>query len=153
MNAIVRSNFFHPLRELEEAESRLDRLFGWPLRRREGGKENLALVEWSPVVDITEDENEFLIKTELPEIKKEDVKVAVENGELSITGERKFEKEEKHKKYHRIERSYGSFRRSFTLPQGVNGGKVKAEFKDGLLSVHLPKDENSTSKAVQVEVT
>ena len=81
------------------------------------------------------------------------MKVNVENGVLTITGERKFEKEEKDKKYHRIERSYGNFFRSFTLPEGADGGKVSAEFKDGALKVYLPKNEKAKAKAVEVKVT
>ena len=75
----------------------------------------MTVSQWAPLVDIAEDDKEYLIKVELPEVKKEDVKVTVENGVLTITGERKFEKEEKGKKYHRVERAYGSFMRSFTL--------------------------------------
>ncbi|MDP1589678.1 MAG: Hsp20/alpha crystallin family protein [Prosthecobacter sp.] len=85
-------------------------------------------------------------------MKKEDVKVSVENGELTISGERKSEKEEKGKKFHRIERSYGSFLRSFTLPEAVSGDKVSAEFKDGMLTVHLPKDEKAKPKTIEVKV-
>jgi HSP20 family protein len=96
---------------------------------------------WAPLVDITEDDKEYLIKVELPEIKKEDVKVTVENGTLTISGERKFEKEEKDKKYHRVERAYGSFVRSFALPEGTDGSKVSADYKDGVLKVHLPKSD------------
>ena len=103
-------------------------------------------------MDIIEDDKEWLVKADLPEIKKEDVKVTVENGVLTITGERKLEKEEKDKKYHRIERSYGNFLRSFTLPDGADGSKVNAEFKDGVLKVHLPKGEKAKPKAVEVKV-
>jgi HSP20 family protein len=85
-------------------------------------------------------------------VKKEDVKVTVENGVLTVTGERQFEKEEKDKKYHRIERSYGNFLRSFTLPEGTDGAKVSAEFKDGVLKVHLPKSEEAKAKAKTVNV-
>ena len=112
MNALTKWN---PFRELEEIQSRLSSLFG---RTTKGlGEETMTVSEWAPLVDITEDEKEYLIKAELPEVKKEDVKVTVENGTLSITGERKFEKEEKGKKYHRVERAYGSFMRSFILPK------------------------------------
>ena len=129
---------WNPLREFGSLENRLDRLFGlnWPSRN--GEKESMTVAQWTPLVDISEDSNEYLVKAELPELKKEEVKVSVENGELTISGERKSEKEEKGKKFHRIERSYGSFLRSFTLPESVNGDKVSAEFKDGVLSVHLP---------------
>jgi HSP20 family protein len=104
------------------------------------------------LVDITEDEKEWVVKADLPEVKKEDVNVTVENGVLTITGERKFEKEEKDKKYHRIERSYGNFLRSFTLPDAADSSKVTAEFKDGVLKVHLPKGEKAKPKAVEVKV-
>ena len=80
------------------------------------------------------------------------MKVTVENGELTISGERRMEKEEKNKKFHRIERSYGSFVRSFTLPEGVSGDKVSADFKNGVLEVHLPKDEKARPKAIDVKV-
>jgi HSP20 family protein len=148
MNALTKWN---PLRELEEIQSRLSSLFGrTPLRGL--GEETMTVSEWTPLVDITEDEKEYLIKAELPEVKKEDVKVTVENGTLSITGERKVEKEEKGKKYHRVERAYGSFMRSFTLPEGTTGDKVSAEFKDGVLKVHLPKSEEAKPKSIDVKV-
>lgn len=159
MNTLARLNPFKtaawdPFRELGEFENRLARFFGRPIGTTNGGgKEAITMTEWAPPVDITEDEKEYLVKAELPELKKEDVKVTVENGELTISGERKFEKEEKNRKYHRIERSYGSFVRSFTLPEGVSGEKVSAEFKDGMLTVHLPKDEKARPKAVEVKVS
>jgi HSP20 family protein len=112
----------------------------------------MTVSEWTPLVDITEDEKEYLIKAELPEVKKEDVKVTVENGVLTMTGERKFEKEQKDKKYHRIERSYGSFMRSFSLPDAAAGDKVSAEFKDGVLKVHLPKSPEAKPKSIDVKV-
>ena len=112
----------------------------------------MTVTEWAPSVDITEDEKEYLVKADLPEVKKEDVKVTVENDVLTITGERKFEKEEKEKKYHRIERAYGHFLRSFSLPDFVDGSKVSADFKDGVLKVHLPKTEKAKPKAVEVKV-
>jgi len=93
------------------------------------------------------------VKADLPDVKKEDVKVNVEDGILTITGERKFEKEETKKKYHRLERSYGSFLRRFTLPDGADGSKVNAEFKDGVLKVHLAKSEKAKPKAVEVKVS
>ena len=109
----------------------------WP----EGQEEPLAVAEWAPLVDISEDGKEYVIKAELPEVKKEDVQVTAEEGTLTITGERKFEKVEKDKKYHRVERAYGSFVRSFSLPDDASPAKVSAEFKDGVLTVHLGKTE------------
>ncbi len=105
------------------------------------------------MVDITEDDKEYLIKAELPEIKKEDVKITVQNNVLAISGERKYEKEEKDKKYHRVERAYGSFLRSFTLPEDADGSKVAAEYKDGILTVHLPKSEKAKPKSIDVKVS
>ncbi|HSH16921.1 MAG TPA: Hsp20/alpha crystallin family protein, partial [Verrucomicrobiae bacterium] len=112
---------------MEETQNRLARAFGLPsIRTGDGGKEAMAVTEWAPSVDIIEDDKEWLVKADLPEVKKEDVKVTVENGVLTITGERKFEKEEKGKRYHRIEREYGTFLRSFTLPDAADGDKVAA---------------------------
>jgi HSP20 family protein len=149
MNALTKWN---PFRELEEIQNRLGSLFGrTPVRGL--GEEAMTVSEWTPLVDITEDDKEYLIKAELPEVKKEDVKVTVENGSLTITGERKFEKEEKGKKYHRIERAYGSFMRSFTLPEGAAGDKVSADFKDGVLKVHLPKSAEAKPKSIDVKVS
>ena len=144
---------WEPLREMEDFQNLLSTLFGRPQRRTNGhGREEITLADWMPLADITEDEKEYLIKAELPELKKEDVKVTVENGVLTISGERKFEKEEKKKKYHRVERGYGTFMRSFTLPDDADGKKVKAEFKNGLLTVHLPKNEHAKTKQIEVYV-
>ncbi len=150
----LRATQWDPFKELENFERGLESFFGrTPSLRGNGGEaESVALTEWSPVVDITEDEKEYLVKAELPEVKKEDVKVTVENGVLEIRGERKFEKEEKGKKYHRIERSYGSFQRMFSLPEGVEGDQVKAQFKDGLLTVHLPKSEKAKAKVSEIAI-
>ena len=142
---------WEPLQEMEEFQNRLSTLFGRP-QRRGNGREEITLPEWTPLADITEDDKEYLIKTELPEMKKEDVKVTVENGVLTISGERKFEKEEKNKKYHRVERGYGTFMRSFTLPDDADASKIKADFKNGLLKVHLPKSEHAKPKQIEVNV-
>jgi HSP20 family protein len=117
-----------------------------------GGKEALRVAQWSPLVDITEDEKEYLIKAELPDMKKEDVRLTVENDVVAISGERTFEKEEKGKKYHRVERAYGSFVRSFTLPEDADGSKVSADFKDGMLQVHLPKSQKAKPKTIEIKV-
>jgi HSP20 family protein len=143
-----------PFREIEEMRNQFTRLLGdrRPLRR-DGGSEALELTDWLPPVDITEDSKEYTVKAELPGLTKENVKVTVEGGVLEITGERKEEKEEKDKKHHRIERSYGSFRRSFTLPEDSSGEKVTADFKDGVLKVHLAKDQTAKTKSVEVKVS
>jgi HSP20 family protein len=148
--ALVR---WDPFRELEEMSDRLNRVFTRPaIRTNGGGKEQLTVADWMPIVDISETDGEYLIKAELPEVKKEDVKVTVENGVLTIQGERRQEKEEKGKKFHRVERSYGSFVRSFTLPETIDEGGVKAEYKEGVLNLHLPKSEKVKPKSIDVKV-
>jgi len=139
-------------KELEEISDRFNRLFGRLPAHRESGREAMTVADWVPTVDITEDDKEYLIKAEIPEVDKKDVKVTVQDGVLTLTGERKQEKEEKGKKFHRIERSYGSFVRSFTMPDDVSEEKLKAEFKDGMLLVHLPKAEKPKPKAIEVKV-
>ena len=118
----------------------------------EGQEEQITVPEWAPLVDISEDDKEYLIKAELSEVKKEDVKVTAEEGTLIIMGERKFEKEEKGKKYHRVERSYGSFGRTFSLPDDASPGKVSAEFKEGVLTVHLAKTQKAKPTQIEVKV-
>jgi len=140
-----------PFRELESMSDRLNRVFTRPSLST-GGREALTVADWMPTVDISETDGEYLIKAELPEVKKEDVKVTVEGGVLTLQGERRQEKEEKGKKYHRVERSYGSFARSFTLPETVDEGAVKAEYKDGVLHLHLPKTEKVKPKTIDVKV-
>jgi len=140
-----------PFKELEEMEKRLAALFG-RVPRTDGDKEAMTVAEWSPLVDIAEDEKEYVIKAELPEVRKEDVKLTIQDDVLTISGERKSEKEEKGKKYHRVERAYGSFLRSFTLPEDADGTKVSADYKDGVLKVHLPKSEKAKPKAIEVKV-
>lgn len=143
----------NPWRELEDIQKRLSAMWGGAPAKAGGQKESIAVAEWSPLVDITEDEKEYLIKAELPDIKKEHVKLTVHDNVLAISGERKYEKEEKDKKYHRVERAYGSFLRSFTLPEDADGSKVAAEFKDGILNVHLPKSAQAKPKSIEVKIS
>jgi len=151
MNALTRWN---QLKELEALQHGLGSLFGpSPVHLSEGQEEQMAVPEWAPLVDISEDDKEYLIKAELPEVKKDDVKVTAEEGTLTIMGERKFEKEEKGKKYHRVERAYGSFGRTFSLPDDASPGKVTAEFKDGVLTVHLTKTEKAKPQQIEVKVS
>jgi HSP20 family protein len=140
-----------PFRELEDMSERLNRVFARPALRN-SGKENMTVADWMPTVDISETDGEYLIKAELPEVRKEDVKVTVENGVLTLQGERRQEKEEKSKRFHRVERSYGSFVRSFTLPESIDESGVRAEYKDGVLNLHLPKSEKVKPKAIDVKV-
>jgi HSP20 family protein len=155
MSTLVKWN---PFGETDALQNRLDSFFfnGFPnrmrlLRRFENGEE-LRLPDWSPLVDITEYDHEYLFKADLPEMKKEDVKVTVENGILFITGERKAEKEEKKRKFHRIERAFGFFERTFTVPEDADTAKIVAEFKDGVLNIHLPKFPMAKVKPIEVKV-
>ena len=151
MNVMTRWNQF---KELEDLQHTLGSLFGraqvrWP----EGKEETMRVADWTPLVDISEDGKEYLIKAELPEVKKEDVKITMEDGTLTIMGDRKFEKEENGKKYHRVERAYGSFGRSFSLPDDASPAKITADFKDGVLKVHVAKNEKATPKQIEVSVS
>ncbi|WP_020674583.1 Hsp20/alpha crystallin family protein [Geopsychrobacter electrodiphilus] len=138
-----------PWREIEDLFDRYTRA---------GGSQNQLTTtgdvarNWAPRVDIAETSKEFLIKAEIPEVKKEDVKVNLENGVLTISGERKQEKEESGKRFHRVERQYGSFTRSFTLPDNVDQSKVEATFKDGMLNIAIEKTEAARPKKIEIKV-
>src|SRR5206468_11123082 len=118
MNTLNKVTAWNPLREMDEAQNRLNRFFlgGFPNRMGSGEIPSLALADWAPEVDISEDDHGYLLKADRHEIKKGDVRVTVEDGTLNVTGGRTTEKEDQKRKFHRIERSYGTFRRSFTLP-------------------------------------
>ncbi|HUA66435.1 MAG TPA: Hsp20/alpha crystallin family protein [Alphaproteobacteria bacterium] len=142
-----------PFRGMENLQNHLATLFGRaPVRRQDGQEESMTVAEWAPLVDISEDDKEYLIKAELPGLKRDDVHISVEKGVLTITGERKFEKEEKDKKHHRVERAYGSFVRTFIVPDDAEADKVAAKFQDGLLTIHIPKSEKAKPKQIEVKV-
>src|SRR5713101_7260979 len=155
MSTLVKWN---PFGELDELQNRLGDFFfnGFPNRmgflRRMGNGESFKLADWSPLVDITEDDQEYLFKADLPEMKKDDVKVTIENGILYISGERRAEKEEKKRKFHRLERFFGTFERTFTVPEDADPTKIVAEFHDGVLQVHLPKRPMPKPKPIEVKV-
>lgn len=154
MNSLTRWN---PFKDMEDLHRRLSSVFDLaPFRRNSvaspSGEENITVPEWAPLVDIVEDEKEYLIKVEIPEVPKENVKVTVEGGTLTISGERRAEKEDKGRKFHRIERYYGSFERSFAVPDDADDTKVSADFREGLLRVHLAKSEKSRPKQIEVKV-
>jgi HSP20 family protein len=142
-----------PFRELEDVSSRLNRIFGRPLARTGQDNEMLATADWMPSVDISETDAAYLIKGEIPGVRKEDVKVTLQDGMLTIQGERKQEKEEKNKKFHRVECSYGNFVRSFRVPDDADESAIKAEFKDGMLNVTLPKSAKAKPKSVDVAIS
>ena len=137
---------YEPFRELEEMTNRLNRIF------RKEVNVNDVFADWAPAMDVQETTNEYLIKADLPEVKKEDVKVSLEEGVLAVEGERKLEKEETGKKFHRVERSYGKFVRRMMLPADIDPQKVAADFKDGVLNIHLPKSPVIKPQAIDVKV-
>ncbi len=141
-----------PFREIENIERRLGSLIErTPFHFT---REPLfGTQEWAPQVDILEDEKEYTIKADLPEVAKGDVKVTFQDGILEISGERKAEKEETGRRFHRAERFYGRFIRSFSLPSGAEGEKAKADFHHGVLVVHVPKSKESAAKAIEVKAS
>jgi HSP20 family protein len=140
---------FDPGREFEEMFRSMQRAMAlWPSR----GSEPITLTEWSPSVDIAETDQEFVIKAELPELRKQDIKVSVEDGTLYLTGERKVESEDKGLTFHRMERAYGRFERAFTLPENAEREKITSEYKEGILTVRLPKNPKARRAAQQIEV-
>jgi HSP20 family protein len=139
----------NPLRELFELQRGINQLFDDSLGTP---REETALKAWSPAVDVYEDEESFLIKVDLPEISREDVKVNLNENTLSISGERRVENEDKRENYHRVERSYGQFYRSFTLPPNVNPEAINAQFKDGVLRLTLPKKEEAKPRQIDVKI-
>lgn len=139
-------------REIEQISDRLNRVLGERRAQTDGREESMALADWAPLVDVMETDAEFQIRAELPGVDKENVKLSVEDGVLIISGRREPEQEENGMRYHRIERAYGSFARSFAVPDTVDQQKVTAEFKNGLLTVHLPKSEKARPKSIAVTV-
>ena len=140
-----------PLRDMEDMMRGMQRaLANWPLARPE---ESMTLAEWSPSVDIGENDQEFIVKAELPEVRKEDIKVNVDDGTLSISGARRAEKQEKGLRYHRVERAYGRFTRSFSLPDEADAEKITSEFKEGILTVHLPKNPQAKAATHVIPVS
>ena len=144
--AVVR---WDPFRDLGLLQDRMNRMFddagrGWR------NDEPAATTTWSPSVDIFETEHEIVVKAELPGMDRKDITLHLENNVLTLRGERKFEKETKDENYHRIERSYGNFSRSFSIPATVDPEKIRADYKDGVLSIALPKKEQAKSKQINI---
>jgi HSP20 family protein len=124
------------------------RLSRWPRLAGNGDQK----LEWAPSADISETEQEYLIRADLPAVKKEDVKVTLDDGIISIKGERRQQSDNKGEKYHRVESFYGSFERSFTLPDNVNADSIRCESKDGVLTVHIPKSKVQKTEPKQINV-
>lgn len=151
--AMSQLTHWNPWKELEDVHNRLSSLFNDKPARWSASNEAMAVADWSPRVDISEDSRAYVIKAELPEVKKDEVTVTMEDGVLTLAGERKFEKEENGLKHHRIERAYGSFSRSFTLPRDAESEKITATHKDGVLTITVEKSEQVKPKQIEVTVT
>ena len=145
--AIVKYN---PFRELRAMQDQMNRLLDLAWNREPG--EELRESVWQPPVDIYEDAELVVIKAELPGIDQKDIEVRIENNTLTLRGERKHDQEIQKENFHRVERFYGSFQRSFSLPQGVDQEKVKATCDKGVLTITLPKKEETKPKQISVEV-
>jgi HSP20 family protein len=144
-----------PYREFSSVQDRLNRLFNASFSNtsfNEGRDESLATASFSPAVDVYEDEHNITLKIEAPGIEEKDIDVRVENHTLTVHGERKFEKEEKEENYRRIERQYGSFTRTFTLPNTVDTESVSANYEKGVLKVKLAKKAEAKPKQIKVNV-
>ncbi len=147
MNQITR---WDPFRNLSSLQEQVNRLFDSSFKAT---ADNSALTTWAPAVDIYETENELVIKADLPDVAEKDIDIRVENNMLTIRGERKFEESVKEDNYLRVERAYGSFSRSFSLPNTVNSDAIKASYKNGVLTVQLPKRAESKPKQVKINVS
>ena len=142
-----------PFREMSALQERMDRLFSDVRAQAPVRGEEIVQGAWIPAVDIFETNEAIVLKAELPGITAQDISVEVKDNTLTLKGENKFEKEVKEENYHRMERSYGSFQRAFTLPGTIHQEKVKAKFKDGILEITLPKVEEAKPKQVKVEIS
>lgn len=140
---------FEPYREIATLQERLNRAFSGALSRPERDDE-MHLAAWAPPVDIAEEKDRILITAELPGFREDQIEIQTEDGTLTLRGERKFEKETEGRSYHRVERSYGQFVRTFSLPNNVDREKIKADFINGLLKVELPKREEAKPRTIRI---
>ena len=143
---------YDPFRDLRTLQEEVNRLFSTNLTRA-FGDEGIGRGAWAPSVDIYENKDQIVLEAELPGMKQEDFDLSIENNVITLRGERKFEKTDETDNYHRVERSYGSFTRSFTLPQTVSAEGASAEYNNGVLRVTLPKREETKSRRIQVTGT
>ena len=140
---------YDPFRDLRTLQEEVNRLFSTNMSRS-FGDEGIGTGAWAPSVDIYENKDQIVLEAELPGMKQEDFDLSIENNVLTLRGERKFEKTDESDNYHRVERSYGAFTRSFTLPQTVSAEGATAEYNNGVLRVTLPKREETKARRIQV---
>jgi len=141
-----------PFRDLMGIQDEINRLFDWTLSRRPSEGAGLLQGEWAPAIDVAENENSVFVKAELPGMSEKDIDVNILGNTLTIKGEKKKEEEKKEHSYYRLERSYGSFQRSITLPTVVDSAKCKASFKNGVLEIEMPKKEEAKPKQIKVNI-
>jgi HSP20 family protein len=146
------TNVWDPFREFQDLSDRLNRIFQPNPNGQESREQALTVFDWAPAVNISETDKAYLVKADLPEVKKENVKVTHENGVLTIEGERRQEKREEGEKYHRVESSYGKFMRRFTLPDDGQEEAIEANFKDGALTIVIPKAAAKRPKSREIKV-
>lgn len=150
---MVRLRVWDPWRDFGSLQERINKMFDDTIRSASTGDEELVTGAWSPAVDIHETDVSYVVSADLPGLNRDDIEIGVEDNTLTIKGEKRFEEKVPRDKYIRIERSYGKFVRSFSLPQNVDAAKIKATFKDGILDLTLPKKEEAKPKRIAVDVT
>ncbi len=143
---------WEPFKELMDIQNRMSRLFEDTVSRSRGRDEDITHAAWTPLVDIYETKNEVILKAELPEIDQKDINLRIESDNLILEGERKIQEEAKKENYYLVERAYGKFKRSFTLPSSVDAEKIKAEYNHGVLKVILPKKEETKAKQITIDI-
>ncbi|MFH1196651.1 MAG: Hsp20/alpha crystallin family protein [bacterium] len=148
---------FNPVRDLVNIEREFNKMFHqfenrFGMSRSKEVDEAYENAVWSPLADISEDKDKYMLQLDLPGVTKEDLKLTIKDGQLCVSGERKYEKETKEKQFHRVERTFGKYYRSFTLPESVKEDKIEAEFKDGQLHINIPKSEEAKPKELEIKV-
>ena len=141
---------WEPFRDIDDM---FDRVFADAMRRwPRGSNEERRVYDWAPAADVSENDKEYLIKAELPEVRKDDLNITVQEGVLSLAGERREEKRDKNEKMHRIERFYGSFARRFALPENADEQGIRAECRDGVIVIHIPKQKQVEQQPRQIQI-
>lgn len=144
---------WQPLRDLLSFQDEMNRMFNRFFDTTLSEERERTGINWYPAIDVSEKDKEFVVYAELPGLKKDDIHLRYSNGALTIEGEREREKEEKDKKFHRVERAYGKFSRTFEVPAVIQSDKITANFKDGVLEIHLPKVEEETPKRIEIKTS
>src|SRR5687767_3621733 len=155
MTSLIRTQW-SPSQDLRQFQTQMNRLFEPFFGRPNGGvnseNEELVTGSWIPAVDVSEDADRILVRAEIPGMKQEDIEIQFHDGMLTIRGDREFDRSKSERNYHRIERAYGTFVRSFSLPRGVNADQISATYESGILEVVVPKKEEAKPKQIRIQV-